>query len=144
MRTISLPWKEGVLKLCIRDDILVLEAENNKIEFRPRTIIVEKAAQVKEGVVGKKKYLYIVLLRELKPFNEKPYSRIITGKPLIIERYEIRYTRTGIGEYYTFVTPGTHLYDYIIVSEDEIGIAMSGKREVYVEEERLSCYIYLV
>lgn len=144
MRATLLPWKNGVLKLYIRDDILVLEAENNRIEFRPRTIIVEKAARVKEGVVGKKKYLYIILLRELKPFSEKPHSRRIIGKPLIIERYEIRYTRTGIGEYYTFITPGTHLYDYIIISEDEIGIAISGKREVYVVEERLSCYIYLV
>jgi hypothetical protein len=61
-----------------------------------------------------------------------------------MEDYIVRYTRSLIDEYYTIITPGSHLYDYVVITSDELGIVLSGRREVYFDKTNSTLTIYLV
>jgi hypothetical protein len=131
----------GVLYVDIRDEVLVLQAVNNVLELRPRTLIVKKYRGYRIGEDPKNKYLYIYLAEKIRSFPGKISSE---KEEYMIGNYVLKRTITKYDEYYTIITPGYFLYEYIILTSEEIGIAMSRKREVYFEPENGSLIVYLV
>lgn len=136
-------WRNGSVEIINRSGILTLKFLNNTVELRPRAIYFEKILDHRIGKDNRKKYIYIYF-EELRPLPLQPILRMKNIDEFTIENYTIRYTRTAIDEYYTIITPGTHLYDYMIITGDEAGIVASIRREVYFDREDRSLTIYMV
>ncbi len=137
-------WRDGSVEIIIKGEILLLKFLNNSVEFRPRSISIENSREHYLRSDSKKKYIYVYFPEELKPLPFQPSLKLKDIDSFTVENYEFRYTRASIDEYYTIVTPGTHLYDYVILTSDELGIVLSGKREVYFDETSDVLTIYLV
>lgn len=136
--------RNGYITLTIKSDVLILESRNILIELRPRTVVVrDNIKSFEERDVGKskkKKIVYIDFSETLKLFvgqGEQVRETLVDG-------YEIRRQDLGFDEYLTIITPGTHLYDYIILSSSTLAIVLSGKRQVYFDKEDNMLTIYIV
>lgn len=114
------------------------------IELRPRTIVVKNNIKSFEerdvGKTRKKKVIYIDFRESLKLFMGQGEQ----VKEILVDGYEIRRQDLGFDEYLTIITPGTHLYDYIILSSSTLAIVLSGKRQVYFDKEDTVLTIYIV
>ena len=137
-----MPWLNGSLEVLVKESVLVLRGSNFFIEIRPRSIILSNVKDLRIGEDTKKKYIYVYLLEQIKPLSSQ--SRILPGKLINMGDFQLRYTVTNYDHYYTIITPGYTLYDYIIVSSDEIGIVTSRKREVYYEISDHMITLYFV
>lgn len=136
--------RDGSLELRVIDDILVVKALNNEIELRPRSILVEEIEKYEVGGDNKNKYIYVYFPEELAPLPYQPYAGRKSFETITVGRYEVRYTNSQLGEYYTIVTPGTHLYDYVIIAYKMLSARAPGKREVYIDTEDKPVAIYFV
>jgi len=139
----TVPWHNGSLEVLVKESVLVLRGSNFFIEIRPRSVIISNVKDLRIGEDTKKKYIYIYLIEPIKPLTSV-HSKIVPGKPFNIGDYQLRYTITNYDHYYTIITPGYTLYDYIVVSSDEIGIVTSRKREVYYEVSDHMITLYFV
>ncbi len=139
----TVTWFNGSLEVLVKESVLVLRGSNFFIEIRPRSIIVSNVKDLRIGEDTKKKYIYVYLVEPIKPLTSA-FSKIVPGKLINIGDYQLRYTVTNYDHYYTIITPGYTLYDYIIISSDEIGIVTSRKREVYYEVSDHIITLYFV
>lgn len=140
---LKLKWSNGTVLSELREDTLVMRSINFYLELRPRAIIVRNYRGYRLGEDAKRRYIYVYLREKISPYTGPPEINPI-NKPVLIGNYQLKYTITKYDEYYTIVTPGYTLYEYVIITSDEIGIALSRKREVYFEEGSNELVIYLV
>lgn len=133
------PWRDGYIVLNYTSDVLLINAMNNSVEARPRTIVISRFKNYIEAI-SNRKYIYIYFPEELKPFTNEGG---VSLQEIRLEFYDIKYTRIDYDEYYTVILPGFFLYDYIVLTSDEIAVAMSIKRRVFYEriDSRLVLYI---
>ncbi|WFO75109.1 hypothetical protein J4526_08555 [Desulfurococcaceae archaeon MEX13E-LK6-19] len=137
-------FQKGFIDIVVKSGILTLQSSNLVMELRPRAIILQdKIRDYEETEIGKtkrKKVIYLHLEEAIEPFK----GRGEVVKEVLIENYEIRRQDLGFEEYITIVTPGTHLYEYIIISSDTITVSLSAKRQAYVDKEDHTTTIYFV
>ncbi len=137
-------WRNGSLKLVFKEPLLEIISKNYRFILRPRIVIVE--GTVKEYNIaspnrrGKYKYVYIELGEEVIPFDKK--GRM--PRPDIIGGFEVNYQDMRFEEYLTIVTPGTFLYEYVILTTNMLTICLSAKKEAYVDLEENVATIYVV
>ena len=141
---VRIKYRDGSIEFRLSDDILVVKALNNEIELRPRSILVEEIEKYEVGGNNKNKYIYVYFPEELAPLPYQPYAGKKQVETITVGRYEVRYTDSQLGEYYTIITPGTHLYDYVIIIDKMLSARASGKREVYIDMEDKPVAIYFV
>ena len=141
---LRIKYVDGSIEYYLSGDILVVKALNNAFEFRPRAIIIDSAGEYLEGVLSKYKYIYVDFPEPLKPLPFQPTIKTGNAGKYMIGNYELRYTNTPIGEYYTVITPGTHLYEYVILTTDRLGVKTSRKREVYYDRTDSTLTLYFV
>ncbi len=137
----KIPWMNGILYVDARDEVLVLQAVNLVLELRPRALIINKYRGYRVGEDQRNRYLYIYLAEKIRSF---PGKTSVEKGEYMISNHVLKRTITKYDEYYTIITPGYFLYKYIILTSDEIGVAMSRKREIYFEPENSSLIVYLV
>ena len=135
-------WGDGYIILELRDAEYVLVFANNTVIFRPRSIFVEKNVAEKKTVESRKKrYIYIVFSKKLLAYSDH-------GKKIIDEysdyQIEARYTGLKYGNYLTINFPGAYLYDHAIITDDQMCVVVSAKRNAYFEETGDGVTIYLV
>ncbi len=132
----------GVLEYVYRDNILVVKTFNNRFELRPRIIMIDKAVGHIAGGSGKYKYVYVDYPEPIRPL---PFQPTVGGRErIMIGNYEVRHTATGLGDFHTILTPGVHLYYYVIVSDDRMAVETGRNREVYFDESGGPLIIYFV
>ncbi len=141
---LRIKFMDGSLEYYLSGDILVVKALNNTLEFRPRAIIIDRIRDYFEGGSAKYKYIYVDLLEPIKPLPFQPTIKTSNIGRFMIGNYELRYTNTPIGEYHTVITPGTHLYEYAILTVDRLGVKTSRKREIYFDQTDYSLTLYFV
>lgn len=137
-----LRWDDGYVMFELRDSEYLLLFANNTILFRPRSIFVEKNVAGNKIVYSKKKrYVYVIFSKHLLPYSE-------FGKKAVDEyidyQIEVRYTRLKYGNYLTINLPGAYLYDHVILTDDQMCIIISAKRNAYFERTDDGLTIYLV
>ncbi|WP_148677116.1 hypothetical protein [Staphylothermus hellenicus] len=140
---LRMKWGNGSLSVELNEDILTIYSPNFLLELRPRTIIVDNCRGYRVGEDNKRKYIYIYLKEKINPYTSPPQITP-TKKPILLGNYQLVYTTTKYDLYYTIITPGYTLYEYVIITNDEVGIALSRKRETYFEETDNKLVIYLV
>ena len=140
---ICVAWRNGCIDFKVRNNELEIITGDLKIILRPRAIIfINGVTDYELGESGrktKKKYIYIHPRNGIEPINKR--GKLL--KEYTLDRFEIMYQKLSFNEYMTIITPGEYLYDYIILTNDTVTIAMSGKKEAYFyrEEDKLTIYI---
>ena len=140
---ICVAWRNGCIDFKARNNELEIITGDLKIILRPRAIIFINGVTDYElgesGRKAKKKYIYIYPRNGIEPINK--CGKLL--KEYTLDRFEIMYQKLSFNEYMTIITPGEYLYDYIILTNDTVTIAMSGKKEAYFyrEEDKLTIYI---
>ncbi len=133
----------GSVLLRDKGSSIIIVFSNAEIELRQRSIIVRKTRVAgvegagEEKKRGKKKYVYVLL--------EESLSGLATSCGLeqaVIDGFEARVTSIGASPYLTVITPGPYLYDYVIVSENTVAAACSGKRSIYVDRDEDAVTLY--
>ncbi len=142
MITKYLQWGYGYAEFKLGDSEYLLLFANNIILLRPRTISVEKNVAGNKIVYSKKKrYAYVIFSKHLLPYSD-------FGKKAVDEyidyQIEVRYTRLKYGNYLTINLPGAYLYDHVILTDDQMCIVISAKRNAYFERTDGGLTIYLV
>ncbi len=137
-----LRWDDGYVMFELRDSEYLLLFANNTILFRPRSIFVEKNVAGNKIVYSKKRrYVYVTFSKYLLPYSESGNKAV---DEYIDYRIEVRYTRLKYGNYLTINLPGAYLYDHVILTDDQICIVISAKRNAYFERTDDGLTIYLV
>ncbi|ABN69620.1 hypothetical protein Smar_0512 [Staphylothermus marinus F1] len=140
---LRIKWGNGSLYTELHEDTLIIYSSNFSLELRPRTIIIDNYRGYRIGEDNKRKYIYVYLKEKINPYATPPQITP-AKKPVLIGDYQIVYTTTKYDIYYTIITPGYTLYEYVIITSDEVGIALSRKRETYFEETDNKLIVYLV
>ena len=142
---IEVKWGNSCIELEHSIDILRLNSVNYRVELRPRTIIVkgsiDSSEVVETGKHRKKKYLYINFKEKIKGFVGRRYSQ---ETEFILRNFEVKILDLEFERYITIITPGPFLYNYVIISQDQLVIELSGKREVYIDRELKMITVYIV
>ncbi len=126
-------WGGGAVEIRVHGSVFVFRAANAEIVFEPRSVVVEaKYAGRRQVLDEKRTRVYIDLAEEVKPL-EPVRIDLIGSRTLGL--FEVRLTDLEFRRYMTVVTPADFLYDYFIVSDDQVMIEMSGRRKVFFEEE---------
>ncbi len=115
-----------------------------KIILDARTIAVPKDSEIKIAEPSVKKRTIYVFHDDLGLVDSPPYIDLRAGQSRVYENFDLRPVDLDFEQYLTIVTPGSFLYDYVIISRKKTGVIMSAKREVYVEETGKSLIVYLV
>ncbi len=137
-----LRWDDGYVMFELRDSEYLLLFANNTILFRPRSIFVEKNVAGNKIVYSKKKrYVYVIFSKHLLPYSEFGKKGVDEYIDYLIE---VRYTRLKYGNYLTINLPGAYLYDHVILTDDQMCIVISAKRNAYFERTDDGLTIYLV
>lgn len=136
----KIPWKSGYIVIDYTIDKLNISALNNSFELKPRTIVVSKFDKYVEAV-NRRRYIYIYFIEELKPFIN---SNEVVFRENDIDFYEINYTKLDYDEYYTIILPGHFIYEYIVLTSDELAVMLSIKRRVFYERVDSKLVLYIV
>ena len=115
-----------------------------KLIFDARTITAPKDSEVRVAEPSVKKRTIYVFHEDLGFIESPPYIDLRAGQSRVYENFDLRPVDLDFEQYLTIVTPGSFLYDYVIVTKRKTGVIMSAKRDVYIEETKNSLIIYLV
>ena len=145
MKKLYIAWdskgRYGLLS-SLRGEALTIAAYNITLTFNPRGIdVVANIGDVKVYDIGKRKYVYIFLNERIKPLP--------TGKSDIVDKefigsFEVVVTRINGNNYLTIITPGSWLYNYVILTDDTLLIEMSSKKDVYFEKLEDEIVVHIV
>lgn len=135
--------KDETLMLSIKPWEFILLSKNILIIFIPKEVRVSGPIEKHvEESYGKKRYIYVKFSEKLLPLTGKGEYVL---KRKIIENFEVRITDLDFTKYLTIIMPGTFLYNYALLSDDELIIETSTKKEVYFEKlKELMLTIYFV
>ncbi len=126
-------WLHGALELTVSGDTLEVRAANGRIVFEPRSVTVEARYAYKKEIEDRnRKNLYVGFQEPLQPLN--PPRVDIVGRNYV-GNFEVIYTNLDFEAYLTVITPASHLYDYAVITTQEVMIQMPAKRKLYYEEE---------
>ena len=121
------------LRLTVSGDTLVVEAENARITLEPRSIAVEAGYRYKREIEDKsRKNLYIGFSEPLKPIEAPRVDILGRG---FIGNFEVIYTDLDFEKYLTIITPASAVYDYVVLTNEELMVQMPPRRKLYYEEE---------
>ena len=116
-----------------RGEFIEVELENAHITLEPRTLIVEAPIATHRETTDERRKRVIVEFREqIRPLTP---NRIDFIGHAMLGLFEIRITDLDFDTYITIITPGSHHYDYIVVSKRLVYVEMSAKKKTYYEEE---------
>ncbi len=145
--TFYVKWGAGrALEVEVSQDVMVLKGEGLEIILEPRSIHLEAPEfYVAEYEDGRRKRVYIRLPQGVKGV-EAPRVDIDSTTARLLGLFEVRLTEIpGLDRYLTIVTPGGYLYDYVILTSDQVMFETSAKKKLYREEmPGESITIYLV
>ncbi len=131
--TLYVRWGKGGLELEQSNHALIIRAKNYEIVLEPRSIIVNgKYSGKREVEHMNRKTIFIDFAEKVEPFNP---SRIDISGRNYVGNFEIIYTDLEFEHYLTIITPAEHLYDYAVLTTEELMIHMQAKRQVFYEEE---------
>lgn len=136
----KIPWRTGYIVLNYSTDRLSISALNNMIELKPRTIVINETSGYSEGCV-RKRYVYIYFSEELKPYSCRDE---VLFKENNVDFYETIYTKIDYDEYYTIILPSHFLYEYVVLTSDELAVTMSTKKSVFYEKVNSKLVVYVV
>ncbi len=145
LRKVYVAWnskgKHGLL-FSFRGESLTIAAYNLTITLNSRGVdVVASIKDTKVYEIGKRKYVYIIFKEKIQPLP--------TGKSDIIDKaftsgFEIIVTHINDNNYITVVTPGSWLYNYIILTNDTLMLELSKKRDVYFERLEDEVVVHIV
>lgn len=144
VKRLYIEWvpKKGSLMATFKPYELVIAFKNIIFMLLPREVrISSNVEKFEEEKHGKKHYIYVKLSENVNPISAKGEY---VQKPRIIEGFELRYTNIDFSRYLTVITPGIFLYNYMIISDNEVFIETSVNKEVYFEELKGALTIYFV
>ena len=131
--TLYVRWGRGGLELEPSSHVLVIRAKNYEIMLEPRSILISgKYSGKREIEHMNRKTIFIDFAEKVEPVN--PPRIDISGRNYV-GNFEIIYTDLGFEHYLTIITPAEHLYDYAVLTTEELMIYMQAKRQVFYEEE---------
>lgn len=120
------------LLFSFRGEALTIAAYNLTLTLNPRGVDVATSIRdLRVYSVGKRKYTYIYFNELVKPL---PTGRSDITDRAFISGFEIVVTHIDGNNYLTVVTPGSWLYNYVVLADNTLLIEMSSKRDVYFEK----------
>lgn len=135
-------FSDKCIEVEIYSDAIVLDSKTH-LEIRQRIIHVKNIIDHETHVVreGRKRVVYIrhrgldTACRE----NERVLDEIET--PIV----SMRHIDSKLGSYLTMITSSHFLVDYVVIDRDLISMVIPGRREIYIERNRVDeLTIYIV
>ncbi len=125
-------WFEGAAAARASDGVLELVFSNARIVLEPRRLLLEGVgARQRSRNDGRRLRVLLEASEPLKPITPPP--RIDIDYTGVVGGFQVMYTSLGFENYITVVTPGTHLYDYVVVSSTLVYMEASGRRTAFYE-----------
>jgi len=126
-------WGKGGLELRIDGPSLMIRARNYEIMLEPRSVLVNGRYGAKREVEHmNRKTFFIELVDGITPLDAPRVD--IVGRNYV-GNFEIIYTDLDFERYLTIITPAEHLYDYAVLTTQELMLHMQAKRKLFYEEE---------
>ena len=145
-RILYVMWNRKLkgLEVDVQVDELIVRGGNFKISLRSREIEVQgNIKSYGDYVVGRKKYCYIDFNGPL-TLLDIPRVDLRNQDMEIISNFELRVTDIEVSKYLTIVTPGNFLYNYVILSNNSLGVELSSRRNVFYEQIRDGVIVYMM
>jgi len=135
-------WLDGGARVVVSGDVLELVFRNARVVAEPRRLVLEGIpASPRCYSDGRRLRVALDLAGEPEPFRPPPRIDIeYTG---MVGGFQVTYTSLGFDSYITIVTPGGHLYDYVVVSRRLVFLEASGRRKAFFEELGGGVAVYL-
>ncbi|MEB3844681.1 MAG: hypothetical protein LRS48_03245, partial [Desulfurococcales archaeon] len=119
--------------LRVSNQALTIRAKNYEIVLEPRSVLLVGRYGAKREIEHmNRKTVFIELVDKVMPL-ETPRIDIVGRN--YIGNFEVVYTDLGFEKYLTIITPAEHLYDYAVLTSDELMLYMQAKRKLFYEEE---------
>jgi len=116
----------------------------DKIVLDNRIITLPKESRVYYAEPTVKKRSLYAFYNRLPTLKSPPSIDMVANERRVYRGFEIRAVDIDVEQYLTVVTPGSFLYDYVIITPTKMGIYLSAKRDAYLEETSKSKVLYLV
>lgn len=131
--TFYVRWGRGGLELEPSSQVLVIRSKNYEIVLEPRSILISGRYSGKREIEHmNRKTIFIDFAEKVEPLNP---PRIDVSGRNYVGNFEVIYTDLGFEQYLTIITPAEHLYDYAVLTTEELMVYMQAKRQVFYEEE---------
>ncbi|MEB3756806.1 MAG: hypothetical protein GSR79_08125 [Desulfurococcales archaeon] len=142
-----LKWITGTVSIYGISE-LVIEGDKWRIILSQRDIRLEGINGIEEqfNIQGSNlKHFYIQFDEQLKGFNNSGKPSITSNSRFEKGFFEIRYTALGGKLFYITIVPiyGA-LYEYIILTPNELYIKTLGRRKIFVQHVKNSMNVYLL
>ena len=134
-------FKKFALEVDIAGNALIVA---NKIVLDARSVTLPKEAEVRYAEPSVKRRAFYAFYERLPTAEFPPAVDMVANDRRVYRGFELRATDLDVEQYLTVVTPGSFLYDYVIITPNKMGIYLSSKREGYLEETSKSKILYLV
>ncbi|ABU81187.1 hypothetical protein [Ignicoccus hospitalis] len=134
-------FKEYSLKLDVSGNALIVA---DSIVLDARSVTLPKDSEVRYSEPTVKTRAFYAFYARLPTLTRPPAVDMVANDRRVYRGFEIRAVDLDVQQYLTVVTPGSFLYDYVIITPNKMGIYMNSKREGYLEETSKSKILYLV
>ncbi len=139
-------WGAGrALEIEVSEDVMIIRGDGFELDLEPRSVHLEAPEfYVREYTDEKRKRIYIDLPAGIKGI-EAPRIDIDYGENRLLGLFEVRLTSiSSLDNYLTIITPGGYLYDYVILTSNNMMLETNARRKTYREEmpgESLTIYL---